>query len=269
VHHVDTYSVIALRMLFSLPAYLVVLAFLNFRKDNIRLSLRETAIVSGLGILSYYVCSMLDFLGLQYVSAGVERLILFTYPTVVLVASAVLFKKQITPPQYIAIVLTYLGVFLSYVAERGLGEQQNFTLGAGLIGLCAVIYAFYVIGAGEWVHKTGSVKFTAIAMLASTPPALLQSYFHNGMDIFHFPTEVYTLTAWMVVVATVLPTFMIVEGIRLVGAGNSAIIGFVGPVATIGLGYLFLGESITFLQLIGTAIVLAGVFLVSWKSKNN
>jgi drug/metabolite transporter (DMT)-like permease len=267
-YDVDTYSVIAMRMLFSLPVYVAVLIYLNSRPDNVRLTTREMLIIGGLGILSYYVCSLLDFLGLQYVSAGVERLILFTYPTIVLVASAVLFKKKITPPQYIALVLTYVGVVLSYVAERGLGTQKDLLLGASLVGLCSFIYAFYVIGAGEYVHKSGSVKFTCLAMIAATFPALTHAYAHNGMNIFNFSTEVYQLTFWLVVIATVIPTFMIVEGIRLVGASNSSIIGFVGPVATIGLGHYFLSEQITGLQLLGTAIVLAGVSLVSWKGKN-
>jgi drug/metabolite transporter (DMT)-like permease len=267
-YHIDTYSVVAMRMLFSLPVYVAVLIHLNRRPNNVRLTAHEMLIIGGLGILSYYVCSTLDFLGLQYISAGVERLILFTYPTVVLVASAVLFKKKITPPQYIALILTYVGVILSYVAERGLGTQKDLLLGASLVGLCAFIYAFFVIGAGEYVHKSGSVKFTCLAMIAATAPALLHSYVHNGMAIFNFPTEVYQLTFWLVLVATVIPTFMIVEGIRLVGASNSAIIGFVGPVSTIILGYYLLGEQVTWLQLFGTAIVLAGVFLVSWKGKS-
>jgi drug/metabolite transporter (DMT)-like permease len=267
-YHVDTFSVIALRMLLSAPVYIIVAVVLAQRKDNIPLTRKELLSVGGLGILSYYISSTLDFLGLQYISAGVERLILFTYPTMVLVLSAVLFKKKIGTPQYIAMILTYIGVAIAYVAERGLGDQKNVVLGASLIFTCAITYSIFVVGTGELVKRLGSIKFTCYAMLAATVPALIQSGVHDGMNIFHFQTEVYTLSIWLAVVATVIPTFMIVEGIRLVGANNSGIIGFVGPVWTIFLANWLLGEPITLMQTVGTAIVLLGVFLISWKGKN-
>jgi drug/metabolite transporter (DMT)-like permease len=267
-YHVDTFSVIALRMLLSAPVYITVAIVLARRKDDVPLTKKELLSVSGLGILSYYVSSMLDFWGLQYISAGVERLILFTYPTMVLAISAVLFKKKITPPQYIAMILTYIGVGIAYVAERGLGDQKNVVLGAALIFTCAITYSFFVVGTGELAKRFGSVKFTCYAVLAATVPCLLQSLVHDGMNIFNFPAEVYTLSIWLSIVATIIPTFMIVEGIRLVGAGNSGIIGFVGPVWTIFLANWLLNEPITLMQIVGTAIVLVGVFLISWKGKN-
>lgn len=266
-YDVDTYSVIALRMFFSLPFYVAIAWWLNQREKNIKLTTREWLSVSGLGILSYYISSTLDFLGLQYVTAGMERLTLYLYPTIVLILSAVFFKKKITPPQYLAIGLTYLGILLAFVAEHGVGEQKNAWLGSALVFSAACTYSVYVVLTGEYVHKIGSAKFTCYAMIAATVPALIQSARHNGMDIFNYPMPVYGLTAYMVLVATVIPTFMIVEGIRLVGANNSGIIGAVGPVSMIGLAYIFLGEQISALQLLGTAIVLVGVLLITWKGK--
>jgi drug/metabolite transporter (DMT)-like permease len=265
VYQVDTPSVIALRMLFSLPVYLIVAVVLARRADNVPMSGRALLMVGGLGILSYYVSSMLDFLGLQYVSAGVERLILFTYPTMVLLLSAAILKKKINPPQYLALFLTYLGVALAFTAEQGLGAQKNLWLGGSLIFTCAFTYAVFTFGTGQLVHRFGSVKFTAYAMIAATIPALIQSAIYNGFDIFRFPMPVYGLVAWLVLVATVIPTFLIIEGIRLVGSGNAAIIGFVGPVATIFMANALLGETLSFRQLLGTAIVLAGVFLITWQ----
>ncbi len=266
-YDVDTYSVIALRMLFSLPFYLVILWWLNRREKNVKLTTREWLSVSGLGILSYYVSSTLDFSGLQYVSAGLERLTLYLYPTLVLILSAVFLKKKISPPQYLAIGLTYLGILLAFVAEQGIGEQKNAWLGIGLVFSAACTYSIYVVLTGEYVHKIGSAKFTCYAMIAATVPALIQSALHNGIAVFDYPMPVYGLTVYMVLVATVIPTFMIVEGIRLVGANNSGIVGAVGPISMIGLAYIFLGEPITALQLLGTAVVLAGVLLITWKGK--
>lgn len=261
-YEVSTQSVIALRMLFSLPVYVAVAWYLHRRTNNVQLTRNEWMAISGLGILSYYVSSMLDFWGLKYVTAGVERLILYTYPTIVLLLSAVLFKKTVTRVQYAALLLTYAGVVLAFVAEKGLGDQRNLLLGGALIFACAITYSFYVVYTGEYVHKVGSAKFTCYAVMAATVPALIQSYLHDGMDLFHFPRQVYILSGWISMVSTVLPTFLVVEGIRIVGANNSGIIGLIGPVATIVLGYVFLGEPITPLQVLGTGVVLVGVLKV-------
>lgn len=267
LYHIDTISVITLRMLFSLPFYLIIAFFLSKDEKNVQLTRQEWLMIGGLGILSYYISSMLDFLGLQYVSAGVERLILFTYPTMVVILSAFILKKRITPPQYIALILTYIGVAIAFVAEKGLGEQKDLIKGGLYILTCAFTYSLYVVGTGQLAQRVGSIKFTCYAMMAATIPTLIQSLAYNRMDIFNYPVEIYGLTVWLVVIATVIPTFLIVEGIRIVGAGNSSIIGFVGPVSTIFLAYFLLGEKVSFLQLLGTAIVLVGVFLITWKGR--
>lgn len=262
---VDVQSVIALRMLLALPFYVGVAWYLYRRTENVRLSRRDWLAISGLGILSYYVSSMLDFLGLQYVTASVERLVLFTYPTIVLLLSAVLFKQRITATQVWALALTYLGVVLAFAAEKGLGAQKDLLRGGLLVFGCAVTYSFYVVYTAQYAHRVGSAKFTSYAVIAATLPTLVQTGLHNGFDLFHFPAPVYGLAVLLAVLATVVPTFLIVEGIRVVGANNSGIIGFVGPVATILLGYIFLGEPVTGLQLIGTAVVLAGIGLLTWR----
>jgi drug/metabolite transporter (DMT)-like permease len=267
-YEIDTQSVIALRMLFALPFYVAAAIYLSRRSENVQLTRREWVAISGLGILSYYVSSMLDFLGLQYVTASVERLVLFTYPTMVLILSAVLFKRRIVPVQYLALVLTYIGVVLAFAAEQGFAGQRDLVKGGLLVFGCAFTYSFYVVFTGEYVHKVGSAKFTSYAVMAATIPAMIQIGVHNQFDIFHYPLPVYTLAGWLAVVATVIPTFLIVEGIRVVGANNSGIIGFVGPVATILLGKVFLDEPITGLQLLGTVVVLIGISLLSIKFKN-
>ena len=268
-YHVDTVSVITLRMLLSVPFFILIAIWLTRREKNVKLTFQDWLKISGLGILSYYVSSMLDFLGLQYLTAALERLILFTYPTMVLILSAIFLKRKITPPHYFALILTYIGIALIFFFEKGLGAQKNLGLGSALIFTCAFTYSIYVIGTGEIVHRMGSVKFSCYAMLAATVPVLIQSGIYNGMDIFHFPKQVYVLSVWLAIIATIIPIFLIVEGIRLVGASNSSIIGFVGPVSTIVMGYIFLDETISPIQLLGTSIVLLGVFLISWKGKTS
>ncbi len=262
-YNLDTISVLAMRMLFSLPIFIIIALILFVRKDNVRLTLKEWLAISGLGILSYYISSWLDFTGLQFLSASVERLILFTYPTIVVLISAFFLGKKITIQQKIALLLTYIGVAIAFVAEKGLGEQKNIWLGSAYVFACAITYSFYVVGTGELVHRFGSIKFSCYAMIAATMPILIQCYAANKIDIFHFTKEVYFLSFFLVLIATIIPIFLIVEGIRIVGASNSSIIGFVGPMSTIFLGYIFLNENVSVLQLVGTAIVLAGVYLVS------
>ena len=260
---ISTADVLSLRMFFSLPFFVITAYYLHRRTENVRITPLQWLIISLLGILSYYVSSMLDFLGLQYVSAAVERLVLFTYPTLILILSAVFFNKKITPPQYIALIITYLGVVLAFVAEKGIGTQNNLLLGASLVFACAFTYAVYIVLMGEYVHRIGSMKFTCYAMIAATFPAIAQGYWQTGLNIFNFPMPVYGLTAWLVLAATVVPVFMISEGVRRVGAANAGIIGFSGPVATIFLAWFFLNEPISPMQIVGTIVVLIGVFIIS------
>lgn len=264
-HGVDVQSAIALRMLLALPFYAVVAWHLSRRSDNVPLSRREWLAVSGLGILNYYVSSMLDFMGLQYITASVERLILFTYPTIVLLLSALLFGQKITRTQVFALLLTYSGVVLAFASEQGLGVQKDLLRGGALVFGCAVTFAVCVVYTGVYVRRVGSAKFTSYAVMAATLPTAIQIGWHNGFDLCRFSGEVYVLGGLLAIVATVIPTFLLVEGIRVIGAGNSGIIGFVGPVATIALGYIFLDEPVGSLQLLGTAIVLAGVGWLSWQ----
>ncbi len=268
-YQIDSVSVLGLRMLFSLPFFLAVILYLRRNKNYIPLSYNDIFRISGLGILCYYASSMLDFLGLQFVSAGVERLVLFTYPTIVLLISALFLHKKIKRYQVFALVITYIGVVIAFVAERGLGEQKNFLLGTILVFACAMTYAIYVVCTGEMVQRIGSARFTSIALIGATVPSLIHNYFANGMNLFHFAPEVYKLTVWLVVVSTVIPVFLIVEGIRRVGSNVSGLIGFIGPISTIFFADIFLGEHATFLQIIGTIIVIYGIFNVTRKAEKN
>ncbi len=265
-YHLDTVSVIGLRMLFSLPIYVGVLLWLRTQKNAPSLSNGDVLKISGLGVLSYYVSSMLDFLGLQYISASIERLVLFTYPTMVVLISFLFLEKKIKRYQVFALIITYIGVVIAFVAERGLGDQKNFLLGASLVFGCAITYSVYVVGTGEMVQRIGSIRFSAIAMIGATIPALIHNYFSNGLNLFQFSPDVYKLTVSLVFVSTVIPIFLIVEGIRRVGSTTSSLIGFIGPVSTIYFAYIFLGEHVTFLQMVGTVIVIYGIYTVSRRS---
>ena len=205
--------------------------------------------------------------GLQYITASLERLVLFVYPTLVLIISAIFLGKRITRVQMLAVLITYIGITLAF-AENFRADQQDQTLwGALLIFGAALTYAIYLIGSGSLLPRLGTWRYTSMAMMAACAAVLIHHGIFHRWALFHFSAPVYQLSILMAVFATVLPAFMVSEGIRIIGASNAAIIGSVGPISTIVLAGIFLGESLTYLQWLGTFIVIGGVLLITLKKE--
>jgi len=217
-----------------------------------------------LGFTGYYLASYLDFLGLKYITAGLERLILFLYPTIVVLLSAWWLKKPIRAHHIIALFLSYGGIALVFTENLNFGSHaHDVALGGALVFASGVVYSFYLIGAGETVGKIGAMRFTAYAMLVACLVSVLQFFLSHEASDLRLPPQVYGLTLTMAILSTVIPAWLMSEGIRINGANHSAMVGSVGPVATIFLGYWFLNEPITVIQIAGAALVLSGVTLVS------
>jgi drug/metabolite transporter (DMT)-like permease len=264
-YHIDAVSLLTLRMVLSFPFFAGVLAF-SVRKDtSAPIEKKDWFYLIILGILGYYLSSYFDFKGLEFITAGLERLILFIYPTLVVLLSAVLYKKKIKRTEILALLLTYSGIAVVFLNDLQF-DQSNVTIGGLLIFGSAFTYAFYLIGSGKLIPKIGAVRYNSISMMVSTLIVVVHYFINAEGNLLHYDWQVYALSLVMALVATVIPSFLLAEGIRLIGAGKAAIIGSVGPVSTIILAYIFLNEDITLLQLTGTAFVLAGVLLVS-KSK--
>ncbi|HRH59895.1 MAG TPA: DMT family transporter [Chitinophagaceae bacterium] len=172
--HVAALTLLALRMLFSLPFY-VAAAFINSgKKENIKFTAKQWFIVFVLGMLGYYTSSLLDFIGLQYVSAGMERLILFLYPTFAVLINAYWFKQKISAVQKWALAITYSGIALAYFGEINVyATDKDFIWGSFLIFICAITFSLYIVGSGRMIPVIGASKFTAYAMLAATFGVLL------------------------------------------------------------------------------------------------
>lgn len=263
---IDALSLLTLRMALSLPIYGLVAWGLARRSDNVTLTRSQWLWIAALGLLGYYVSSLLDFMGLQYISAGVERLILFIYPTIVLVMNSVLFAQRIKPIQYLALLLTYVGISFAFMDDVKAAQQTNLWLGAMLIFACSFTFATYLVGAGRFIVKVGSMKFTCYAMFAAGVGVFVHfGCTHKVGELLNLPNQIYWIGVWMALFATVIPTFMTAQGIKWIGADNAAIVGSVGPVVTIFMAYSFLGESITTLQVMGTVFVMAGVLMISLK----
>jgi len=256
-HGVDAVSLLALRFGFSAPLFALGAGFGRGEK----LTRRDASIIVLLGVLGYYAASLTDFIGLRYISAGLERLILFVYPTLVVLAEAAFFGVRIGPRQVLSLAVTYGGIALAFCGELG-NFGSNVPRGAAWVFACAVTYGLYLLGAGRMVPKLGSQRFTSLALLAATAAVLIHAAV-TGATLFGLPPAVYGIGLTMALVATVAPAFLLARGIALIGSGPAAIISTVGPVSTILLAYLFLGEPITALEVAGTAMVVFGAILVA------
>jgi drug/metabolite transporter (DMT)-like permease len=250
-------------MTISLPFFVGVAAWHARRHGTAGpIAPRDWLPMLALGCIGYYVASYLDFLGLQYVSAGLGRLLLFSYPTIVVLLSALALKQPIGRRAVLALVVTYGGVAL--VMSNLIGAPNpDLPLGGALVFVSAVAFAVYLVGSGQLVLRVGSMRFTGYAMTAAALCCDVQFLAVHPLSALDLPVIVYGLAATMAIVCTVIPTFLMNEALRRIGANQVALLGALGPVATISLGWLGLDEVLTGWQIAGGALVLAGVLLVT------
>ena len=258
---VDATTLMTLRLGFSFPFFAAVAIWSWRRKPGFRLSFRDWRQLSLFAFLGYYGASFLNFLGLKTVSAGLERLILFTYPTIVVVLSSLFRKIPITRQQGLALVLTYGGIGL--VLVPGLRESTQMGWGALLLLGSSISFAAYLLLVGDTIARLGSILYTSLVLMLAGTMTFIHFTLTRSLTDLEWPLEVYLLFLGLSIFSTVIPVFLISEGIRRLGASNTAIIASVGPVATIVLAFIFLHEPITLIQLAGTALVLVGVWQVS------
>lgn len=261
-HGVDAETLIALRMLFALPFFVAALWWTS--RGAPRLPLRDHLRIGFIGLLGYYAASYLDFLGLQYITAALERLILYLNPTLVLLMSALFLGRRVMRLDWIALGLSYAGILLVFWHDVSLAGD-NTALGALLVFGSALCYAGYLVLSGELVARVGAIRLTSYAMCAASAGVLLQFALMRPLSNLAASAPVLWLSAFNGFFCTVLPVFATMMAVARIGAGNAALTAMVGPVSTIALGYLFLGEAIGGWQLAGTALVLAGVFVLSRK----
>jgi len=266
LYGVDAVTLLALRMLMCLPVLLVA-AFWSSRTHSHRMTRKDWAAVLFLGFAGYYLSSLLDFMGLAYITAGLERLILFLYPTIVAIISVFLFKKPIGRTGVIALLLSYAGIAVATLENvRTTGDLHAVAIGSILIFACTFTYAIYIAGSGEIVGRVGATRFSALATTVAAVCVLVQFAIENPVrSIVTQPWQVYMHAGGMAVVSTLLPIFLTAKAIQMIGAARVSMIGAVGPIATIFFGWLLLGENVTLPQMAGAALVLSGVILVARK----
>jgi len=258
---IDAITLLALRMLFALPIFIAAALLHNLKARPPALSKQEWLFVTLLGLDGYYLASFLDFASLQYIAAGLERVILFLYPTFVVLFSALLFRRLITASVLIALLLSYGGLILVFLDHLS-AASPNLWLGSALVAGSALVFAGFTMGSGVMVHKIGSVRFTAYTMTAAGIATLIHFAVQRGSALTGFPADVYGLTLLITVFSTVLPAFSMNAGIRRIGADFASIISTTGPIATLIFAYFLLDEPVSAMQLGGTALVLTGVYVL-------
>ncbi|MEO5892506.1 MAG: DMT family transporter [Ferruginibacter sp.] len=266
--HTDALTLLTLRMVFSLPFFLGAAIFAGNKKDNSTLTGKHWIAIITLGLFGYYLSSLFDFIGLQYVSAGLERLILFVYPSFVVLINAAIFRQKISGVQKIALMLTYLGIGIAYFGELKIDfNNPDFLMGSILIFICAITYSIYLVGSGRMVPLVGATKFTAYSMLAATAGIFLHFFLAGNYRAIPAQGSFWGYGFLLAVVATVIPGFLLSSAMKRIGSNNVAIVSSIGPVSTIIQAHFILGEAIFFEQVIGTILVIAGVLLTGWKGR--
>jgi drug/metabolite transporter (DMT)-like permease len=261
----DAHTLLMLRMAMALPMFLVLAWWASRNKPPLRLG--DWAAVVGLGFIGYYVSSLLDFLGLQYITASLERLILYLNPTLVALLGWLVFKRRVRPAQMAAMGLSYLGVLA--VFGREVSQQgAHVGLGVALVFGSAVTYAVYLLYSGEVVKRLGSLRLTGLSASVACLFCILHygvvSAWAGGVGSWQqVPAPVWWLSLLNAVACTVVPVLLVMRAIERIGSTLASQAGMVGPMATLVLGWAFLGEAITPWVIVGTMMVLAGVALQS------
>ncbi len=258
---VDAITLLALRMGFALPVFLWV--GLAGQRAGASLTRNDWRKLIALGCLGYYGASILDFWGLEFISAGLERLILFTYPTLTILIGVLFQGKPFTRREVIAVALCYLGIGFAFMHDLGLGDARNVWIGGALVFGSSVSYALYLSGSGPMIARLGAMRFSALAMLVSSAVTLTHFSASHPLTAFIQPLPVYGWGLAMALFATIVPVFAQSAAIRRIGAGRAALFGMVGPMLTIGFGWWLLGEAISLAQLAGAALVVIGILIVS------
>ncbi len=261
-YHVDAVTLIAFRMLFSLPVFFAIAVWQM--KKSPALSWSDRWRIVGLGLVGYYLSSMLDFLGLQYISAGLERLILFLTPSFVLLISAFFLARRVKPIEWAALGVSYAGIALVFLHDLNLSGDQVL-LGSAFVLGAAIAYAIYLSQSGQLVVRLGSLRLVSYVMCISSVACIGQFFLLRPVTELNQPSAVLWLSLVNASFCTVLPVFLTMIAVKRIGAASTSQAGMIGPVSTLFLGAIFLNEPITSWQLAGTALVLGGMYLLSKK----
>lgn len=270
-NQLDAITLVALRMGFSVPVYLVIL-FYVMRKRNIALPPIKTFVKAiAVGFIGYYACSVMDFEGLKYITAQLERILLFTYPVFVVILGALFFGGRVTKTSMACIALAYSGILVIF-AGGDIAVGSNVALGTSLLMACAVLFALFQLIAKPIIAKMGSTLFTCTAMIASgvfvfTHFTVTHVTGDGFAQAFDLPRRIYVLGAMIALCSTIIPSFLVNIALARISAQAVATIGMISPITTVIIAVILLGEPFGWIDALGTALTILGIGLYTYFDK--
>ncbi|WP_429952108.1 DMT family transporter [Comamonas sediminis] len=265
-HGVDAVTLIMYRMLFALPLFVIMAWWAGRGKPA--LSLRDWLAVIALGFCGYYLSSYLDFAGLSYISAGLERLILYLNPTLVLALGWLLYRKVASGRQLLGLAISYAGVMLVFGMElytHGAGQQVGW--GATLVFLSAVSYAIYLVYSAQYVKRLGALRLVGLATSFACLFCIAQFLLIRPLQAAQVDAAVIWLSVLNATLCTAVPVLLVMLAVERLGAATVAQTGMIGPLSTILMGVWLLGEPLTPVMVGGTALVLTGIYVFTHQVK--
>lgn len=263
-YHIDSTILLALRMAFALPFFGLMLWF-NRSKTPIKATRQHYIGLVMAGVVGYYGASIFDFWGMEYISASLERLILFMYPTLTVILSALFLRQKIRPSTWLAIMISYTGMAFVFLGNQH-EESSHLILGSCLVFAGALAYAGYLVASGVLIPRFGAVRFTAFALMIATICCFIQYLVSHPLTLLsQLPREVWLLSAVLGFFCTFLPAILLTQGIKRIGASQAALISGISPVITLALGAWLLNEQLTLWQFLGAGLILMGVIFISYK----
>ena len=261
---IDSTILLALRMAFALPFFVLMLWF-NRSTTPIKANRQHYIGLVIAGVVGYYGASIFDFWGMEYISASLERLILFMYPTLTVMLSALYLRQKIKASTWWAIVISYAGMCLVFLGNQH-EESSHLVLGSSLVFAGALAYAGYLVGSGVLIPQFGAVRFTAFALMIATVCCFIQYLVSHPLNLLNqLPRQVWLLSAVLGFFCTFLPATLLTQGIKRIGASQAALISGISPVITLALGAWLLNEQLTLWQFLGAGLILMGVIFISYK----
>ena len=260
-HGVDAVTLLMLRMAFALPLF-ALLAWWAGRGRS-PLTGRDWRVVAGLGFLGYYLASFLDFAGLQYITASLERLILYLNPTVVVLLGWLLHRQRVGRGQLLALGVSYIGILVAFAHEVRI-EGGHVALGVALVFASTLSYSLYLVLSGQEVRRLGALRLTGLASTVACVLCVLQFLVLRPVEtLTSLAPAVWWLSLLNALLCTVAPILMVMMAVERIGAAAAAQAGMVGPVMTLLMGVALLGEPLTVWVVAGTTLVLVGVALLA------
>ena len=264
IEGVDATTLLTLRMLIAFPLYVLILwwALRRTRVQQPSITMKDPIAILVLGFMGYYLASFLDFEGLKHISAQLERLTLFTYPLMVAFLSWIIFSEKITSRVWLSLLFTYLGVMFLFSYEAST-ESSSVTLGIILVALAALSFSFYIIFSRAYIQRFGSLIFTSLAMLSSTFFVIAHFFLTHKWQDLNVSMSIWIFAALLGIVSTLIPSFLVSEAIARIGGTKTSIAGSVGPVFTVLLAVIVLGEDFGWPHFFGMLLVIVGVLILS------